>query len=44
MNLHRFVKPVAALLLTTGLLIGGAVPADATTTVRVMRTDTGWGR
>ena len=37
MKMRRFAKPVAALLLTLGLLSSGAVTSGAATA------DTGWG-
>ena len=44
MNLRRFSKPVAAILLSVGLVsIGVAAPADAATRPTQHTNDTGWG-
>jgi hypothetical protein len=44
MNLRRIAKPIAALLLSVGLVtIGVAAPADADTYPTRIKHDTGWG-
>jgi hypothetical protein len=44
MNLRRISKPIAAILLSVGLVtIGVAAPADAATRPSHQTFDTGWG-
>ena len=44
MNLRRISKPIAAILLSVGLVtIGVAAPADAATRPKHTTHDTGWG-
>jgi hypothetical protein len=47
MNLNRFFKSIAALLLTAGIVVAGvSAPADAATTGKApshTTNDTGWG-
>lgn len=44
MNLRRIFKPIAALLLSVGLVtVGIAAPADAGTRPPPPKHDTGWG-
>ena len=44
MNLRRISKPIAAVLMSVGLVtLGVAAPADAAETPRVFKGDTGWG-
>jgi hypothetical protein len=44
MNLRNIVKPIAAVLLTVGIVTAGVAPADAASSTPTHSTnDTGWG-
>jgi hypothetical protein len=44
MNLRNIVKPIAAVLLTAGIVTAGVAPADAASSTPTYSTsDTGWG-